>query len=102
MERHGLLHSEKKRWTRTSRDLHLSRQSPLNSQNHNNWRQLALLRSQLSIETNLHYSAVITLSADDYQKLYHQTVDFLDATRRNIIESKDEELACFAFDLFKI
>ena len=83
--------------------IHLGSDSPLISKFHTNWRMKAIqAMDQESFSTNLHYSSVISLSAEDFSKLKSQLINMIEEAKKIIRESPAEELGVFNVDFFKM
>ena len=89
-------------WQAVPKDIHLARTSAFTSMNHMNWRSRAVLNSSKADSKSLHYTAVHTLSEDDFEKLREMILKFLDGVRETVRPSKEEELACFTMDWFVV
>lgn len=81
---------------------HLESSSPWVRVHHINWRQKAIEKMNISEESQLHYTAPMTLSAKDAIQLREMIVKFLEATDKVIEPSPSEELHCLNIDWFKI
>lgn len=102
LENFGLIKNENDRWKMTNKHIHLSKNSPMNSVQHSNWRQRAVLKTQDPDHKGLHYTVVQSLSREDYEKLRDLWLDTLDKYRATANPSKEEELVCLTLDFFKI
>lgn len=89
-------------WFVTKGKIHLSKSSIMNTINHNNWRQRATLTSPSSELKSLNYTAVQSISRDDFEVIKKIILKAIDNTRNIVIESKQEEVACLNFDLFLV
>jgi hypothetical protein len=77
--------------------LHLDAQSHLSRVNNFNWRSFALSRPS-DPATDVHNSAVFTISRSDYQRLQEDVINFIAAQRSKISRSGSEELCVFCCD----
>lgn len=90
------------RWEAIPKDIHLARSSAFTSMNHMNWRNRAVLSSSRADPKSLHYTAVHSLSHEDFETLRDMILKFLDRVRDTVRPSPEEELACFAVDWFVV
>lgn len=81
---------------------HLESASPWVRVHHINWRQKAIEKINISEESQLHYTAPMTLSAKDALLLREMIVKFLESTDKLIDPSPSEQLHCLNIDWFKI
>lgn len=99
----GLVVFENGRFRHKGDDLHLHSRSRWISIHHNNWRQRAVLNSQVESEKHsIHYSSVFSMSRKDFLRLHEETLRFIEHGRQIIGPSNEEELFCFNTDLFEI
>lgn len=98
----GLVEEESGQWRMTNKHIHLGKDSPMNSVQHGNWRQQAVLRSQNPNHQDLHYTIVQSLSLNDYEKIKKLFLKTLDEYRSIANPSAEEELVCLTLDFFKI
>ncbi|MEQ1666631.1 MAG: hypothetical protein ABL927_14800, partial [Bdellovibrionales bacterium] len=70
--------------------------------NHQNWRSQALLDAQKIRSDSIHYTSIQTLSFSDFEKLKELILKFIDNQRDIIKSSKEEQLACFTCDWFRV
>jgi uncharacterized protein (TIGR02147 family) len=82
--------------------LHLDGTSPLIQNHHRNWRLKTIQSLEIKQEHDLHYSGVVTISSDDFQKVR----DLISLSLKNSVEvirkSKDERLAAICLDLYML
>jgi uncharacterized protein (TIGR02147 family) len=90
------------RWLPGHGSLHLPRESPATSMNHQNWRMRAILDSHNDESNGLHYTAVQTLKVSDFEKIKEMIQQFLDHQRKIVVDSPEEELAVLCFDWFQL
>jgi uncharacterized protein (TIGR02147 family) len=82
--------------------IRLGNQSHNILKHHANWRTQAvesLDREQIS---ELHYSAVMSISKEDVLKLKNRMLDFIQNNSEIIRASKEEELYCYTLDFFSL
>lgn len=101
LEKFALVQKRGEVWQLNSGSIHLPKNSPLNSVQHSNWRNRAVLRSQDIEDDGLHFTAVQTLSHDDFEKIKHLLLKAIDDYRKIAKPSTPEELICFSCDFFR-
>ncbi len=84
-----------------SRRVHLQRSSPLAVAAHSTWRIESLRHIQKQAQTNLHFSAVYTLSKKDFGKIRKMLEEQILACEKVIAPSKEEEICALNIDLFR-
>jgi uncharacterized protein (TIGR02147 family) len=82
--------------------MHLSKSSPWIRSHHNNWRQKAIENFSSPNEDDLHYSAPLTLSKIDAQKLYEHFMRTIEEMRSVVDPSPSEEIYCLNIDWFQV
>ncbi|NUM56980.1 MAG: DUF4423 domain-containing protein [Bdellovibrionaceae bacterium] len=102
LENMGLVKREKGLWLHSGRHLHVDAESTLVGNHHNNWRQQAMLDTQLknSIES-VHFSGVYSVSKSDFSKIKTLVLESLKNLNALAISSGTEEVVVFCCDLFK-
>lgn len=84
-----------------SRRVHLQRSSPLSVAAHSTWRIESLRHIQKQVQTNLHFSAVYTMSKKDFGKIRKMLEEQILACEKVIAPSKEEEICTLNIDFFK-
>jgi len=102
LEKHGIVRKDGGLWKLGTADVHLPKSSPIIGIHHNNWRQKAVLDSTNPHSEGTHYTAVYSISQKDYQHLKEKMLDIIEYSRKVVGPSNEEELICFACDLFKV
>jgi uncharacterized protein (TIGR02147 family) len=102
LERYQIVQRDGKNWKLGTGDVHIPKESPMIGVHHNNWRQRAVLDSTLPGTSGVHYTAVYSLSRQDYQHLKDKMLDLVEYTRKVVGPSKEEEMVCFTCDLFTV
>jgi uncharacterized protein (TIGR02147 family) len=82
--------------------IHLEKTSPLMQQHHTNWRLKAIDAIALNDQENLHYSGVVSLAKDDYEKFREKMANLLKDMISLAKDSEPETLASLNFDWFNI
>jgi len=98
----NLAKQEQGLWKQTETRVHLPDSSELTSANHSHWRARGLLSVQERASTDVHYTAVFTLSKKDRDRVRKILVDAIEATRQVIGPSPEEEGAVITVDMFGI
>jgi uncharacterized protein (TIGR02147 family) len=101
LERFGLVKKSGAAWTLNSGSIFLSKDSPLNSTQHGNWRNRAVLKSQDRNDDGIHFTMVQTLSHQDFENLKQLLLKTIDDYRKVADPSDPEELICFTLDFFR-
>ncbi|MCX6123309.1 MAG: DUF4423 domain-containing protein [Proteobacteria bacterium] len=102
LEEMSLLQKIEGGWKNASRFRHLPKGSPLNAMNHSNWRQKAILDSQVNSTESIHYSSVQSLSRQDFERFRALVFSFIDSARDLVKSSGKDEIYCLNCDLFSI
>jgi uncharacterized protein (TIGR02147 family) len=100
LEAFGLVKVERGEWRPTTEHIHLPRASPMNAIQHQNWRARAVQKSQDAETSGLHYTIVQAIARNDFEKIKQVILDAIDRYRKIADPSKEEEIICFACDLF--
>ncbi len=97
-----LVQQEGPKWTIGSNQLHLDRSSPFHVMNQRNFRQF--MQSQLSKERpdDLHFCAAYGLSSKTFLNIRSMLLDLISAANKEVLESKEEKVACMTLDLISI
>jgi hypothetical protein len=82
--------------------LFLSKESPLISQHHANWRLHAIEHLRSYGPRDTHLSLAVTLSQDDVEKLRTRIGEFVAEISSTIKQSKEEELMVFNLDFYRV
>lgn len=81
---------------------HLSKDSPLASKHHQNWRLQAMQSIERGDSEDFHYSSVITISEEDRNVLKTMLVAMVEDAAKVIAPSKEEKLCSFSIDFFEV
>lgn len=98
----GLCIEEKGKLKIGPQSTHLRPDSPWVRTHHANWRQKSLEKLSGDEPSKLHYTAPMTLSAQDAYKIRKMLIDFLGQVDQVIDPSPSEELHCLNIDWFKL
>lgn len=102
LEKYQLVQRKGKRWLLKEGDLHVGKRSLLNSVNHSNWRNQAMLDAQKPGTESVHYTSVASMSLEDFKKLKGMVLQFIDESRAIIAASPEEDVVCTTIDFFRI
>jgi uncharacterized protein (TIGR02147 family) len=91
----GIYHVTKKR-------LHLDRDSIFIQRHHINWRSQSLQSVEKNLSSDLHFSTVVSLSVEDYEKVKEVFIKAISSAREIIGPSKEEEIVAITLDAFKL
>ncbi|MEK7354841.1 MAG: TIGR02147 family protein [Bdellovibrionota bacterium] len=98
----GLLKRSEGRLTVGPLSTHLESKSPWIKAHHSNWRQKALDDVSFDDQTSLHYSAPMTLSRADAEKIREILISAINEIDVLTEPSRSEELMCLNIDWFKV
>jgi uncharacterized protein (TIGR02147 family) len=82
--------------------LYLTEDAPMRIAYHANWRQQANRRMQMMEKQGIHYTAVASLSKDDFEILQTKIYDLIKQSRDTVSKSKEEMIACLICDFFPV
>lgn len=82
--------------------IHLGDDSPLISKHHSNWRRRALMDSEQLCPHSVHYTSVITCSAEDGLKIKNLLLNAIKQARALVKHSKDEDGFSYSIDFFSL
>jgi hypothetical protein len=104
LERCGLVVREKGRLRVGLVRMHLDDDSPHISRHHTNWRLRAVdcveRATATSLQKNLHYSSVVSLSREDVTRLRQRLMSEIERAKALVRESPGETLYAFSVDFF--
>lgn len=98
----GLASLENERYKTGAARIHLSKDSPMISKHHTNWRIKAIQSLDCVGKEDLHFSGPICISEEDAGKIKKKLLDLLEQTEPMIRLSTEEAMFCFSMDFFKI
>lgn len=102
LEAAGLVRKVGSRWEMKPGHFHLPKGSPLGAMNHFNWRSQAVLDSTTPGAEGIHYTSLQSHSKADLLKIKKLLFDVLDANRKLLEPSPNEDLSCLCVDFFRI
>lgn len=83
--------------------VYLGSASPLISQHHTNWRNRAIASLDPNNQDDLHYSAVVSIPREDFEKIKAFLAKTIEEARKHWVEAKREEQLCaIAFDWYRL
>jgi uncharacterized protein (TIGR02147 family) len=89
-------------WLACKNTIHVPRNSPFNSLNHANWRNIAVQNAFLSKTEDVHYTSVCSISKSDVNQIKDLVFKLIDKSREIIGPSAEEEIYCLTCDWFKV
>lgn len=92
----------KGRYAMGPQSVHIGQNSPHLLHHYRNWRIQAIQQSEALSANELMYSAAVSLSRSDFEKLREQMVLFIQDVLKQTHASPAEDLACFNLDFFWI
>jgi uncharacterized protein (TIGR02147 family) len=100
LEKAGLIEREGEQYLPSKRHLHLGDDSSLIVRHHTNWRLRAMDAISRADKSELHYSAVVSLSAADAKRIRAILVNAVEMSMAVVKDSPEEELFVICADLF--
>lgn len=82
--------------------IHISSGSPMLLRHHTNWRVEALRRLQYHREDATRFTAISSVSKEDYNKIRKILISTVETYNKSIEESSAEELVCLNIDFFRM
>jgi uncharacterized protein (TIGR02147 family) len=98
----GLCVEEKGRYKMGPQRTHLERESPHIGRHRSNWRIKALHQMDTLSETELMFTAPMTMSREDFAELKEELMKVIERLSPKIKDSKPESLFCLNIDLFEV
>lgn len=98
----GLCSEKDGRYFLGAQKTHLEQNSPYLLKHYSNWRTRAILYSESLIESELMYTATVSLSKKDFELLREEMAVFIKKFLDQVHKSPAEEIACFNMDFFWI
>lgn len=102
LETSGLIEKKSNTYHVTKKRIHLERDSAFIRRHHVNWRSQALQSTEKNLPGDLHFSTVVALAKDDYEKIKEIFVKSIASAREVIKPSPEEELMAITLDVFKL
>lgn len=98
----GLIIKKGMEWLPCENTIHVSRNSPFNSLNHANWRNIAVQNAFIGNTDDVHYTSVCSISKKDFTQIKDLVFKLIDKSRDIISPSAEEEVYCLTCDWFKV
>lgn len=99
----GIAEQISEKWALTSKNLHASQETLFASLHHRNWRDKSIEKLMIECsKQNLHYTSVVSLSKEDFQKIRKLIGDFILEIQKTVQISKEETLSCITIDWFEV
>lgn len=103
LENKGLIKSKGGIYNIGPSRIHLSKNSPIISKHHGNWRVEALKSLEKdTVESNLHYSSVMTLSQEDALKIKNILLSTIENVEPILMASAEKEIYSMCLDFFEV
>ena len=90
------------KWRYRSGEFHAPKDSPLTLLHHQNWRGRALIDAQDFNKESLHFTGVLTLSKEDFEKIKELLLDSLSRVSQISGPSDPQECVALTLDFFKV
>jgi predicted transcriptional regulator len=98
----GLAEFENGKYKVGSKRIHLSKDSPMISKHHTNWRMKAIQVYDRKSKDDLHFSGPMCISQDDALQVKEALLKTLESIEPTIAASKEENVFCLAIDFFQV
>jgi hypothetical protein len=98
----GLAQQEGDRYSAQNVRIHLGRDSPEVLKHHTNWRIRGIHSLEKELNTELHYSSVVSLSMADTAYVKEELMKTIEQVKARVRVSKEEELFAFCVDWFRV
>lgn len=98
----GLIEQKRNEWWATKKLIHLPKGHFMTATNHRNWRRKNIELMESRSEKGINYTAVYSVSKDDFERLKEMTVQFLNQTRALVEASPEQDLVSFCLDCAKL
>jgi len=98
----GLLEEKQGRLEPGPTRLFVGKDSAILKMHHANWRQKAVQSLDRATEDEVHFTAVYSLSAKDAARIRERLIREIEAVRKVIADSPEEELHAFTMDFFRL
>jgi uncharacterized protein (TIGR02147 family) len=102
LEKTGLVKETANRWEFASDSVHVPKDSAWVSLHHNNWRQRAVMHSQLDASSGVHFTTVTALSLEARKAIKMLILTFIDEFSAISEPSVSEEIVCLNLDFFDV
>lgn len=86
----------------TKKRIHLDRDSTFIQRHHINWRSQALQSAEKNLPSDMHFSTVVALSKEDYEKVKEVFIKAIASAREIIRPSEEEDIMAITLDVFKL
>ncbi|OQW48217.1 MAG: hypothetical protein A4S09_13995 [Proteobacteria bacterium SG_bin7] len=98
----GLCEEKNNRYLLGAQKTHLEHDSPHLLRHHSNWRSRAIYYSESLLESEMMYTAPVSLSRKDFEILREEMAVFIKKFLERVHNSSAEEIACLNLDFFWI
>ena len=98
----GLIEERSGEFFSTQKHMYLGNDSALISRHHINWRMRAIYSIDHERDSDLHYSSVISLSAEDVARIRNALTSTLETIRKTVNDSREECLYSLCADFFEV
>jgi uncharacterized protein (TIGR02147 family) len=102
LEKCGLASMVSGRWKPGQRRIHLGSDSPLVSKHHLNWRVYGMRTLDDTLDQDLHYTSIVTLSRADAERLKVLWVEAMNRHNKLVEPSPEEVCYALVLDFFEI
>lgn len=82
--------------------IHIEKSSPFYKQHHNNWRLQSISKLDLISESDLNFTAPLSLSKQDFDKVREEIMKLIQGLYLTVKETNPERIYCLNIDFFSI
>ena len=98
----GFVQKIGEKWIYSGGEFHLPKHSPLVVWHHQNWRQRAILDSQMANDKSLHFTNVHTIASKDIPVIKELLLKFISDSNEVLRKSNTEEVVVLLCDFFTL
>jgi len=98
----GLVIRKENGWHSVPGHTYISNDSPLCAIHHGNWRQRAVLDSQIQPSPSIHYTSIQSHGLPDNARIKQLLIEAIDQIRKIVEPAQNEEVSCLCLDFFKV
>jgi uncharacterized protein (TIGR02147 family) len=96
----GLVEEKLGRFRSSPQRTHLEKTSPFLARHHSNWRMKGIQRAEDLKDDEIMFSGPLSISSADFKKVREQIVELIQSVSKTVKDTKPEDIAVFAVDLF--
>lgn len=101
LQKWGSVRLEREKWKFAANEHHVTKENPLVTFHHSNWRNRALADSQRQTPESIHFTVVQSVSHEDYERIRQLILELIGNASKIAGPSKEEKMFCFTCDFFE-